>query len=588
VARDCSAYTSACAVGFCNEAADQCEGQPKPLGTDCGVCAACDDAGACLDDLSQDQDCPLCQECAPGSACTNQPAGSDVKVECDDALFCNGLEACDGAGFCLNGPDPCPGMACIEANDSCETCLSDGDCPPGNRCGPDCSPGIDGCVQPPEDMTLECDDPVPLPTPSNCTLKLNGGDAGGQESCLSCFAEVGPVSVDFSDFDDGEGDCDLDGWSLEEGEPFSNCSDRIDFCMPTGQGICCDDFSNICTPFLFGGPVLLTTYGSCGESGEWRLWKDFDFEGLTDLTVCFDLAQMDATTGEGILVYAEDPNDGSPAQLFCRNGDDLATYHDEFGRYCASLPAWADGNPGVKLTFVMHSSRVDAYLVLRNIEIEGWLEGCSPTTHVPLDENFEDCELSAWTVNGCCYDCVDYRCGEHPEWDPGMRVDSDDIRIETSVDVSELDGEVEVCIRYGAEMMDDDNSFVELRFDDGTGFGFAWSNEFPFGYIGCTEHCVNLSEISPAVNNNPSLGIRIRLKSNEDAVFLYGVMVRGAEYCPADAGVVRLSSPLVENGTGDYDFTATDMCDLPLSAKVRCAWDLDTALNASAHVTFVP
>ncbi|MEM1205981.1 MAG: DNRLRE domain-containing protein [Acidobacteriota bacterium] len=40
--------------------------------------------------------------------------------DCDDGLFCNGVETC-GGGSCQSGADPCPGQTCNEATDTCES-----------------------------------------------------------------------------------------------------------------------------------------------------------------------------------------------------------------------------------------------------------------------------------------------------------------------------------------------------------------------------------------------------------------------------------------------------------------------------------
>ncbi len=47
--------------------------------------------------------------------------GCQSSVECDDGIFCNGLETCNGqTGLCFAGNDPCPNTNCIESMDDCE------------------------------------------------------------------------------------------------------------------------------------------------------------------------------------------------------------------------------------------------------------------------------------------------------------------------------------------------------------------------------------------------------------------------------------------------------------------------------------
>ena len=138
-----------CAADACNTGA--CDGAGacglEAAGTDCGVCAACDGLGLCIQDLTQDQDCPVCQECESAGSCANQTAGAP----CDDGDSCSSQDACDGAGVCAAGAtdkdtdgdsyydDACPG------GDDC-----DDDAPavnPGATEGPDgdptCSDGAD-------------------------------------------------------------------------------------------------------------------------------------------------------------------------------------------------------------------------------------------------------------------------------------------------------------------------------------------------------------------------------------------------------------------------------------------------------------
>jgi hypothetical protein len=131
-AADC-ANTNDCTQESCDDL-DGCISLPLMAGTDCGVCVACDGLGICIDDLTKDADCPLCQECLPGGTCAYQSAGSDVKAECADDVFCDGMEACDGSGGCQAGSDPCPGLTCDEDGESCVGCLADVDCPPCQEC----------------------------------------------------------------------------------------------------------------------------------------------------------------------------------------------------------------------------------------------------------------------------------------------------------------------------------------------------------------------------------------------------------------------------------------------------------------------
>jgi len=87
------------------------------VGGDCGNGTV--DAGEqCDDGNTQNGDC-----CS--STCQFEPLGSS----CSNGLFCDGEETCDGAGACVDGPDPCDPVAefCHEESDTCDACIEIGE-----------------------------------------------------------------------------------------------------------------------------------------------------------------------------------------------------------------------------------------------------------------------------------------------------------------------------------------------------------------------------------------------------------------------------------------------------------------------------
>jgi Cys-rich repeat protein len=66
---------------------------------------------------------------------TGGQAGCDNDTDCDDGLFCTGVETCDN-GTCVASGDPCHGdtPVCDEDNGECVECLSDSDCTEGQFC----------------------------------------------------------------------------------------------------------------------------------------------------------------------------------------------------------------------------------------------------------------------------------------------------------------------------------------------------------------------------------------------------------------------------------------------------------------------
>ncbi len=80
--------------------------------------------------------CPAC-ECVDDS-------------DCDDLVFCNGMETCDPQGNCLVGSDPCPDTVCDEIADECHPCADAAECDDGVDCTVnDCQGGF--CVYTPDD-----------------------------------------------------------------------------------------------------------------------------------------------------------------------------------------------------------------------------------------------------------------------------------------------------------------------------------------------------------------------------------------------------------------------------------------------------
>jgi hypothetical protein len=566
-----------------------CTNTPLAAGDDCGLCLQCDGSGSCIDDLDQDTDCPLCQECATGGACTNQGAGSDVKVECDDTLFCNGVETCDGSGACQPGADPCSGRPCDEGTDTCQGCTADADCPLGDICWPTCSADTTGCVTPPTSMSLTCGDPVMLPdNDSICDITLSGGTPTNQEACLTCYTEVGLTSLAFADFDDGAGNCADDGWTLQTGDL---CTDKVDNCIPqNGPVACCDDFSSICETTTFGTPVLRTDrVTNCGLDAlkQWRLEKTFNATDLTDLEVCFEFAEDSATNDEGILLFASDSAHPMPQPyVFCSNEGPLRDALGTFLRTCVGLPAWADGSPDLNITFIMHSNNNDDILFLRNIDVHGWGGGCAWNSQTILRDEFNGCDLSAWTVVSGTPTCLGggFSCNGSDN----LVTENMSLIIERSVDASALDGQVELCFDVGEKGAGDGESMT-VEFDAGSGWRTAWSHADNLGPDNvCTTVCLNLSALDPEANNNPALGIRLDITSNNggDEIIVDNVVVRGAVFCPVDAGVVDLSSPPQWQSADVYRFTATDVSGTQLTAKIQCTWDPDIDIGAEGSVWY--
>jgi len=135
-----------------------------------------------------------------------------IDADCDDTLYCNGLEGCL-SGFCAPGTDPCPGQGCDESTDTCFPlgCNDNGLCESWEDC-------------------ITC--------PNDCFSGPGGtcGDgicAGSGEDCFTCPADCRCTGGGCSNGCCGDGIC--------SGENTSNCPVDCDpgFIPPTPT--CCGD-----------------------------------------------------------------------------------------------------------------------------------------------------------------------------------------------------------------------------------------------------------------------------------------------------------------------------------------------------------
>jgi len=122
----------------------------------------------------------------PGLDVTGELGSATVTItcvtnaDCNDGLFCNGEETCDGDS-CVAGTDPCPGQWCDEVADICVDCPSFGDF------NDDCDVDLEDYV-----IFEDClSGPGAVPTPSLTTV----------QQCLDAFdTEGGDGDVDLEEF----------------------------------------------------------------------------------------------------------------------------------------------------------------------------------------------------------------------------------------------------------------------------------------------------------------------------------------------------------------------------------------------------
>jgi len=176
-AYDCSSLSSACGVGFCDEANDECAVTPGPDG------GACDDGDPCTESDSCDAgtcsgtaiDCSGLESDCATAACVNgtcTPTYLDGQ-SCDDSEPCTLSDTCNDAGNCVGTWDG--------GNPAC-ACTTDNDCAPlSDACNTGrCDTGTGDCYADPN-VGDACDDGDPCTSADECGA--NGACAGTAYTC---------------------------------------------------------------------------------------------------------------------------------------------------------------------------------------------------------------------------------------------------------------------------------------------------------------------------------------------------------------------------------------------------------------------
>jgi hypothetical protein len=245
-------------VGTCNEATQSCDFTPSDaacadesycngvetcdLVNDCqpGTAIICDDGQDCTDDACSD-DTSSCEytpdhgSCSDGTFCNGsevcQPfdgCGPGAPVNCDDTfectldacneaddrcdhtpndadcdngLYCDGVETCDIDFGCLSGTAAdcddgvdCTDDVCLEATSSysCENTTNDASCTDGDVCTTDTCDAVTGCGY----------EPI-----ANCTDCGDGVCEGNGETCDTCSADCGCIGKNCRKGCCGDGEC---------------------------------------------------------------------------------------------------------------------------------------------------------------------------------------------------------------------------------------------------------------------------------------------------------------------------------------------------------------------------------------------
>jgi YVTN family beta-propeller protein len=243
-------------AGDCCSATCQYEASGSPCAADINECTddECDGAGTCMHPNSV-----LGTPCTPdGNVCTDDECdgaggcGVPNIAPCDDTIFCNGADTCNGGACTQNAGNPCPGHDVgPSCNDSC-TEAGGGSCTAADVSGTSCDDGLfctaidtcDGagtCVGsgnpcPGHNVGPNCND--------SCT------EAGGG-SCTA--ADTDGTGCADGLFCTGADTCSGGACSGHTGDPCTGgpdcadaCNEAADNCLEP-SGTACTDDGNACT-----------------------------------------------------------------------------------------------------------------------------------------------------------------------------------------------------------------------------------------------------------------------------------------------------------------------------------------------------
>jgi len=266
-------------VQTCTDDGVICNG-PETCNPRTGMCASGPPAPATTGCEADGSVCTL-EHCSGTGSCIFG-SNASPSVSCNDGLFCNGADNCDGNGQCgIHVGDPCPNTPCNGCQESTDTC---GDLP-----GTSCNTDSNLCT------VEQCSAPGTCSPVSTTTCPSDGQICNGPEQCnpgTGVCASGPPAHVSTTceadgnvctqDHCNGSGVCEL----LTNVSAGSTCDDGI-FC--NGTDTC--DGSGMCTTHS-GDPCLGTQCNTCQE--------------LTD--TCFDPAGT--MCDDGSNTTADDACDG--------------------------------------------------------------------------------------------------------------------------------------------------------------------------------------------------------------------------------------------------------------------------------------
>ncbi len=208
---------------------DGCSG--CTIDADCDDGVFCNGVETCVTGACQSGSAVSCDD---GVACTDDSCNEATDncdnvaddANCDDGLYCNGAESCDPALDCLAGSAincddgvACTDDSCNETTDSCDNVADDAHCDDGLYCNgaESCDPALD-CLA---GSAVNCDDGVA------CT------DDSCNETTDSCDNVADDANCDDGLYCNGAESCDpvLDCQAGSDPCPGTSCDEALDECI---------------------------------------------------------------------------------------------------------------------------------------------------------------------------------------------------------------------------------------------------------------------------------------------------------------------------------------------------------------------
>ena len=175
----------------------------------------------------------------------------------------------------------------------------------------------------------------------------------------------------------------------------------------------------------------------------------------------------------------------------------------------------------VTIRIIGHSENNGRMMFIDDVTVKGWVEGCTPAYSTVFTEDFNGCPdpltdgWNGWTVTGTLKCPTSFNC-----YDNSSRAEADATAgtFARYLDASSLDGDVRLCFYFG-DTGGSTSKALLVEYDAGQGWQRAFAQTGnPGPDNSCREICVNLSELDPAVNRNPNLGIRFDLGTTNDKI----------------------------------------------------------------------